>query len=80
MTFRQFHSAGVVPEPKGKVEKEGAFWTDAAGPDTLLISLRAASPDTPWKLRTGTEWVLQYFQITSSNITIAFVPLISSYN
>lgn len=59
MTFRQFLSAGVVPEPKGKMEKEGAFWSDAAGPDTLLHSLRAASSDTSWKLRTGTERVLQ---------------------
>lgn len=73
MTFRWFLSAGVVPEPKGKVEEEGAFWTDAAGPHTLLVCLRAASPDTPWKLRPGTERVLQHFQIPSFHFTIAFV-------
>lgn len=39
LTSAQCHSAGVVPEPKGEMEEEGAFWSDAAGPNTLLNSL-----------------------------------------
>lgn len=58
MTFRHFLSAGVVPEPKGKMEEKRAFWSNAAGPNTFLNSLRAASSGTSWELRTGTEWVL----------------------
>lgn len=30
---------GVVPEPEGKMEEKGAFWSDAAGPNTLLDRL-----------------------------------------
>lgn len=45
MTFRHFLSAGVVSEPKSKMEETGAFWSDAAGQNTFLNSLRAASSD-----------------------------------
>ncbi len=44
--FRFFSSVGVVPKPKGKMEEKGAFWSNAAGPNTFLDSLRAASSDT----------------------------------
>lgn len=37
------------------MEEEGAFRSDAAGQDALLHSLWAASADTAWELRTGTE-------------------------
>lgn len=63
-----FHSAGVVPKPKGEMEKEGAFWSDAAGPNTLLHSLRVASSDTPWELCTGTNSTL-IFLIYSKTCT-----------
>lgn len=37
------------------MEEKGAFWSDAAGPNTLLNCLRAAAPHTPGKLRTGRD-------------------------
>jgi len=60
ITFRHFLYAGVVSKPKSQMEETGAFWSDAAGPNSFLNSLRAASSDASWELRTGTEWVLQY--------------------
>ena len=45
VTFRRFLSVGVVSEPKGEVEEKRAFWSDAAGPNTFLNSLRASSSD-----------------------------------
>lgn len=45
MTFRHFLPPGVVPEPTGKMEEKGTFWSNAAGPNTFLNSLRAASSD-----------------------------------
>lgn len=35
--------AGVVPEQEGEMEEKRAFWSDAAGPNTLLDRLRASS-------------------------------------
>lgn len=55
MKFDSLYFAGVVPEPESKVEKEGAIWSDAAGPNTFLNCLRAAPSNASWELRTGTE-------------------------
>jgi len=38
--------AGVVPESQSQVEEEGALRPDAAGPDTFLYCLRAASTNS----------------------------------
>lgn len=47
MIFGPFpFSAGVVPEQESEMAKEGTLWPDAAGPNALLHSLRAASPDS----------------------------------
>ena len=47
--------SGMVPESQSQVEEEGAFWSDAAGPDTLLYCIRAAPTDSAWELCTGKE-------------------------
>lgn len=51
-----FCFSGVVPKSKSKVAEEGALWPDAAGPDTFLHCLRAATADSARELRTGNRY------------------------
>lgn len=55
MTSASFHFAGLVPEPESKMEEEGALRSDAAGPNSLLHRVRAATSNATRELRTGRE-------------------------
>lgn len=43
--FCRLPFSGVVPESQSQMEKERAFWPDAAGPDALFERVRAPYPD-----------------------------------
>lgn len=70
--LNQFHPTGVVPESQSKVEEEGALWPDAAGPNTFLHCLRAASSNTAWELRTGMETMFWSTKVKSANELLTF--------